>query len=97
MTQTDWGFVANIDDIDRQFSVFQEYVNSKYCDCFPLKIKYVTDKRKRKPWISESTMAKIKLKSNYYKLFKNGIILREVNNRMKNRLNKEINRDKNNC
>ena len=96
MTQTDWGFVANIDDIDRQFSVFQEYVNSKYCDCFPLKIKYVTDKRKSKPWISESTMAKIKLKSNYYKLFKNGIISREVNNRMKNRLNKEINRDKNN-
>ena len=39
-------------------------------------------------------MAKIKLKSNYYKQFKNRTISREENNRLKNRLNKEINRDK---
>ena len=39
-------------------------------------------------------MAKIKLKSNYYKQFKNGTISREENNRLKNRLNKEINHDK---
>ena len=40
-------------------------------------------------------MAKIKLKSNYYKQYRNGIISKEENNRLKNKLNKEINRDKN--
>ena len=95
ISNTNWDFIANIEDVDDQFSAFQEFVNSTYCDCFPLKTKHVTTKRKSKPWISVSTMAKIKLKSNYYKLFKNGLISREENNRLKNRLNKEINRDKN--
>ena len=90
-----WDFLTNIDDVNEQLSAFQEFVNSAYRDCFPLKIKYVTDKRKNKPWITESTLNKIKLKSNYYKQFKNGIISKEENNRLKNRLNKEINRDKN--
>ena len=94
MSQTNWNFLLSYDNIDDQFNAFQDYINTTYCDCFPLKTKYISDKRKRKPWITDSTMAKIKLKSNYYKQFKNGIITREQNNRLKNRLNKEINHDK---
>ena len=36
----------------------------------------------------------MKMKSNYYKQYRNGIISKEEHNRLKNRLNKEINHDK---
>ena len=94
ISQTDWNFLADISDIDQQFVAFQNYINSTYCDCFPLKTKFISNKRKNNPWITESTMAKIKLKSSYYKQYRNGIITKEENNRLKNRLNKEINHDK---
>ena len=53
-------------------------------------------KEKNNPWITESTMAKIRMKSTYYKQFRNGLISRETNNRIKNKLNKEIKQDKKN-
>ena len=96
LKRTDWTFVTNIDDVDEQFNAFQNYLNSTYKDCFPLKTKFISDKRMKKPWITESTMAKIKLKSTYYKQFRHGTISREAHNRLKNRLNKEINQDKKN-
>ena len=94
ISHTNWNFLANFNDVNEQFAAFQNYVNSAYRNCFPLKTKLISNKRKNKPWITESTLANIKLKSTYYKQFKNGIISREENNRLKNRLNKEINRDK---
>ena len=94
ISNCNWDFLKNINDVNEQFIEFQNYINSVYRECFPLKTKLISIKRKNKPWITESTLAKIKLKSTYYKQFKNGIISREVNNRLKNRLNKEINRDK---
>ena len=94
ISETNWNFLLEHNDVNQQFTAFQDCVNSMYRDCFPLKTKYITEKRKNKPWITEATLDKIKMKSNYYKQFRNGIITREENNRLKNRLNKEINRDK---
>ena len=94
ITQTDWDFILDIDDVNIQFHAFFNYVNSVYKECFPIKTKSITDKRKNNPWITESTRTKIKLKSDYYKQYRNGLISRETNNRMKNKLNKEINKDK---
>ena len=94
ISHTNWNFLANFNDVNEQFAAFKNYIDSAYRNCFPLKTKLISDKRKNKPWITESTLANIKLKSTYYKQFKNGIISREENNRLKNRLNKEINRDK---
>ena len=92
--QTDWNFLYNIYDVNEQFSAFQNFVNSTYRDCFPLKTKYISYNRKNKPWITEATMAKIKLKSACFKRYRDGLISREENNRIKNKLNKEINQDK---
>ena len=96
LSQTDWNFLADISDVDEQFITFQNYINSAYCENFPLKTKFISNKRKNNPWITEQTMAKIKMKSNYYKQYRNGIISKEEHNRLKNRLNKEINLDKKN-
>ena len=96
IAQINWNFIEVIEDVDEQFNTFQNYVNNVFQHCFPLKTKFISDKRKRKPWITEETMAKIKQKSEYYKQYRNGLITKEENNRLKNRLNKEINRDKSN-
>ena len=96
LAQTDWDFISAISDVNEQFSTFFNYVNNIYIECFPIKIKYVSEKRKNNPWITESTMAKIRMKSAYYKQFRNGLISREINNRIKNKLNKEIKQDKKN-
>ena len=94
ITQTDWNFLLTISDINEQFSTFQNYINATYCDCFPIKTKLISDGRNSKPWITTATLAKIKLKSMYFKQYRDGLITREENNRLKNRLNKEINHDK---
>ena len=94
LAQTDWTFITDVEDVNAQFTAFQNYINYTYCDCFPLMTKFISNKRKKKPWITESTMEKIKNKSAYYKQFSFGIISREVYNRLKNRLNKEIMQDK---
>ena len=48
-----------------------------------------------KTWITEATLSKMKMKSTHFKRFRDGLILRDEYNRLKNRLNKEINQDKN--
>ena len=94
LAQTNWDFVIDTQNVNEQYIAFKNHVNNMYKECFPLITKCVTNNRKKKPWITSSTMEKIKLKSTYYKLFKNGQISKEENNRLKNRLNKEIDRDK---
>ena len=94
IAQTDWNHLMAINDVNEQFSAFQNHVNLTYCDCFPLKTKYISSYIKTKPWITEDTLAKIKLKSSYFKRFRDGLISRTEHNRLKNRLNKEINHDK---
>ena len=96
LSQTDWTFISAIDDVNEQYNSFQIYINSLYCECFPLKTKLISSKRISKPWVTESTIHKIKSKSTYYKQFKNGVISRETHNTLKNRLNKEIRQDKKN-
>ena len=59
-----------------------------------MKTKIINEKRKNNPWVTPLTLEKIKLKSDYYKLYKSGRISKEENNHFKNRLNKDIQNDK---
>ena len=94
LKDTDWNFIASIEDVNQQYSAFSNYLNTLYRSCFPLKIKYISGKRSSKPWITDQTMEKIRKKSDYYKMFKNGLISKQQNNSFKNRLNKQIQKDK---
>ena len=92
----DWDFVLQSEDADEQFEAYFNCINRSYQQCFPKKIKYIGDKRFKNPWLTAQTLEKIKQKSHYYKLYKNGLITKQQNNSFKNKLNKEIQRDKNN-
>ena len=91
---TDWGIIFSSDDVNTQFNDFQTYLSHSYCSCFPLKTKTVGEKRKKNPWISGETLQLIRQKSEYYKLYNNGVISRVENNRLRNKLNKKIEKEK---
>ena len=93
---TDWNIVLQSEEANDQFEAFFNHINRAYQKCFPRKTKFIGDKRFKNPWLTAQTFEKIKQKSHYYKLFKNGYITKRENNAFKNRLNKDIQRDKNN-
>ena len=94
LISTDWSTILCSDDVNTQFNEFQSYLDLSYCSFFPLKTRTVGDKRLKNPWVSGETLSMIRLKSEYYKKFKNNLISREENNRLRNRLNKMIEKDK---
>lgn len=84
---------SNINDKVRYFD---NVLNELYKKSCPLKIKYVPQKRLSKPWLTREVLEQVKVKSNYYNLFKRGIISRRVNNMYKNRCNSTIRQAKRN-
>ena len=94
LLDTDWDTVLESEDINIQFDKFVEHLDGLYCNCFPLKTKQISAKRRANPWVTDVTLQKIRQKSIYYRLMKIGLISKAENNRLKNRLNKEIQRDK---
>ena len=87
---TNWNDLLNYNDINECYDVFQEYLNNQYCIHFPKKIKYISRKRSNKPWINSEIKRKINQKSQLYKLYKLGSISKETNNKLKNKITKEI-------
>ena len=94
LIDTNWDNILISDDVNSQFDNFFVFLDQLYCECFPIVNKQVSAKRRSNPWVSNETRQKIRQKSIYYHLMKNGFISKAENNRFKNRLNKEIQRDK---
>ena len=94
LIETDWNSVLMSEDVNIQFHRFIEFLDNVYCECFPVKKKQISAKRKANPWVTNETLQKIRQKSIYFRLMKNGFITKAENNAFKNRLNKEIQNDK---
>ena len=77
-------------DVNALTDTFSENLHSIYSSCFPVKVKYVSNKRLCKPWLSSAILKSIKTKSQYFKLFKLGLISAELNKTYRNRLNSTI-------
>ena len=75
-----------VGDVHEQVEIFQNVVNTIYCKSCPLKIKYVSQKRLEKPWLTSGILKSIKMKSFYFKQFKLGLIDDNFNKMYKNRL-----------
>ena len=76
--------------ISQKFLLFNELCNTAYRTCFPLKTKFISIKRIKKPWIDATIFQIIKTKSHYFKLYRLGIISKSENNKYKNMLNNKI-------
>jgi len=65
---------------------FIREIMTMYYESFPIRNKFVTCKRLQKPWLTAKLIKCIRNKSVYYKLYRLGIISREVNNEYRNRV-----------
>ena len=77
-------------DIHSNVAYFNNTINELYCKCFPLKTKYITQKRMNKPWLTSSLFEKIKLKSKFYKMSKLGTMSLLSYKRYRNKLTNDI-------
>ena len=74
------------DDLNNYVMNFQQSLNAVYCDCFPLKVKYISSKQIVKPWINSHIRKLIKAKASYFELYRLGIVTKLENNRYKNKV-----------
>ena len=79
-----WNSITDEIDVNLAFENFIKLIFDTYCEVFPLKTKYLTTNRLNKPWITKELLRLIKLKSEYLRLFKLGVVSRESNNKFKN-------------
>lgn len=89
LQQYHWQF-GNYNDINTQTKYFIDTLDLMYCRSFPMKTKFVSVKRIKKPWLTPAILRSVKTKSSYFKLLKLGLISRETNNAYRNCLNSVV-------
>ena len=84
--------------ISNDLNLFTENLISKlnffYCNCFHLKVKFVKSEKNVNPWMNSQCRKLIQAKSQYFQLFKLGIVSRQENNIFKNKVQKILYRIK---
>ena len=85
----DWNSF-NDNDANEYTTNVIETLNEFYNRSFPILTKFISYKRLNKPWLSTSVMKLVNLKSSFFQLSKLGVLSKEDNNRLKNRILKKI-------
>ena len=84
----------NSGDINSLFHSFNSKLNLIYCKHFPLKTKFISQKRFRKPWLTQRLKKLITSKSEYFKLYRLGIISKQTNDSHKKMVNITVKKSK---
>ena len=89
---TDWDSLLgiNITDINYSTDVFMEFLNNAYIKHFPIKHKKISQKRIQNPWLTADIKNHLNVKSDFFKMYKEGSISKEINNRLRNKVNKIV-------
>ena len=96
LNNINWDEILDLNDPDKSLNIFSDKLNSLYTQHFPLKIKYVSEKRLKNKWITHDVKLLINKKSEACKKKRNGLISKEENNRIKNQVNHAVNKAKHN-
>ena len=94
LAEFDWDSIMVGNDVNFLWEAFISKLNDLYCSCFPIKIKFISQKRISKPWVTLEIKRLIKQKSEYFKLYKMGLISRNTNNLFRNKTNSFISKAK---
>ena len=89
----DWNELL-CEDLNVTFENFSFKLDKFYCNNFPIKTKTVTNKQLSKPWITPELKQLIDRKSQYFELYRLGVITHAENNSFKNTINSKIKRTK---
>ena len=88
--------IGRITSVQEAYNNFVSKIDGLYCQHFPSKVKYISEKRIKNSWLSPNLKHLINQKCKYYKLFKLGLISRDSNNRFRNKVNSEVRKGKSN-
>ena len=91
----DWDSLLS-GDLDSDVSSFVEKLNSLYRKHFPIKIKYISNKKNQNRWMTPEIIKLIKYKNLMFELYKNGLVPIETNKLCKNKVQKIIKKSKDN-
>jgi len=58
----DWNALVRPANVNLSFELFTEKINALYCECFPVKVKYLSEKRLSKPWLFSFILSQIPVK-----------------------------------
>ena len=96
LLNTNWPSIIGHDiiDIDTACINFTKYLNETYCQFFPKKRKKFSNLGKRNPWVTSEIKNYIRLKSLFFKLYKNNEISAATNNSLRNKVNKIVKKAK---
>ena len=90
LNSINWTNLFNTNNVNTNFALFLNKIKEIYNQSFPIKTKYISEKRVNNPWISQAVLNSIKLKNNLYKDFKIGNINENYYKIYRNILNKTI-------
>ena len=88
-----WNSILNA-DADIYTENFISALNNLYCKAFPLKTKCINKNRHFNLWITSEIINLLKVKSDYFFLYRAGMITKEENNNFKNKVNKIVKKQK---
>ena len=94
LAEINWNEELNYDDIENCIIIFSQKMNLSYQKCFPIKTKFISNKRLNNKWLGQGLKHLINKKSQAFKQFRNGQISKEENNRIKNEINSKIRKAK---
>lgn len=93
LNSINWNFV-DLMDLDDAVENFLSVITTEYCKCFPLKTKIVKKENFEKPWLTSDLKNLVQEKSEYFELYRLGIISKSTNNKFKNKVNKIVRKAK---
>ena len=94
LNTTNWDDLLNYDDVESSSKIFVSHLNLLYQKSFPIKVKFISNKRLTNRWVTSDVKKLINKKSEAFKKFRNGEISKEENNRIKNTIGSQINKAK---
>ena len=89
-----WNSIAS-DDVNVYTDNFTKTIDFFYCKCFPIKVKYISNKQLCTPWISSNLKKLISYKSQYFNLFRMGIVSDNNYKTYKNKVKSILKKSKN--
>ena len=93
LTSFDWDFLDGL-ELNESVIYFINQLDILYQENFPLKTKYITNKKNLNPWITNDISKLIRYKSQYFNLMKMNLITREENRFFRNKVNSIIRKSK---
>ena len=95
ISNINWDAVLDYNDPENSLNIFADKLNSLYSKCFPLKTKFISQKRVKNKWISHEVKLLINKKAETCRKFRNGLITGAENNQVKNQINRQVKKAKN--